>query len=74
MSATWNLPIIDLTSLDRPSTLLSIRQVCIEYGFFYLVNHGLENDLAKAFDDSRSFFSLPLQEKMKFARNENRGS
>ncbi|XP_068467852.1 2-oxoglutarate-Fe(II) type oxidoreductase hxnY-like [Phaseolus vulgaris] len=73
MSATWNLPIIDLTSLDRPSTLLSIRQVCIEYGFFYLVNHGLENDLAKAFDDSRSFFSLPLQEKMKFARNENRG-
>ncbi|KAH1223520.1 2-oxoglutarate-Fe(II) type oxidoreductase hxnY [Glycine max] len=46
---------------------------CIEYGFFYLVNHGVENDLVKAFDESKRFFSLPPGEKMKLARKEFRG-
>ncbi|XP_020218119.1 2-oxoglutarate-Fe(II) type oxidoreductase hxnY isoform X2 [Cajanus cajan] len=68
------LPIIDLSSPDRLSTANSIRQACIEYGFFYLVNHGVENnDMLKAFDESRRFFSLPLDEKMKLARKEFRG-
>ncbi|RDX77313.1 1-aminocyclopropane-1-carboxylate oxidase, partial [Mucuna pruriens] len=67
------LPIIDLSSPDRLSTATSIRQACIEYGFFYLVNHGVENDLVKAFEESRRFFSLPLEEKMKLDRKEFRG-
>ncbi|KAK7406289.1 hypothetical protein VNO78_07912 [Psophocarpus tetragonolobus] len=70
---TLNLPIIDLSSPHRLSTALSIRQACTEYGFFYLVNHGLENDLVNAFHQTKKFFSLPLQEKMKLLRNENRG-
>ncbi|RDX77312.1 encD [Mucuna pruriens] len=73
ISATMNLPIIDLTSPDRLSTATSLRQACIEYGFFYVVNHGVENDLVKAFDESRRFFSLPLQHKMNLARKEFRG-
>ncbi|RZB78161.1 2-oxoglutarate-Fe(II) type oxidoreductase hxnY isoform F [Glycine soja] len=68
-----NLPIIDLSSPDPLSTAISIRQACIEYGFFYLVNHGVENDLVKAFDESKRFFSLPPGEKMKLARKEFRG-
>ncbi|KAL2348177.1 hypothetical protein Fmac_002177 [Flemingia macrophylla] len=68
------LPIIDLSSPDPLSTAISIRQACIEYGFFYLVNHGVENnELVKAFDESKRFFSLPLQEKMKLSRKEFRG-
>ncbi|RDX60209.1 encD, partial [Mucuna pruriens] len=61
--AEVDLPIIDLSSPDRLPTAISIHQ----YGFFYVVNHRLENDLVKAFDESRRFFSLPLQDK------ENRG-
>ncbi|XP_014520438.1 1-aminocyclopropane-1-carboxylate oxidase isoform X2 [Vigna radiata var. radiata] len=67
------LPVIDLSSRDSLSTAIAIRQACIEYGFFYLVNHGVENELGKAFDQSRSFFSLPMDHKMKLARKEFRG-
>ncbi|KAM7491187.1 hypothetical protein LguiA_034108 [Lonicera macranthoides] len=68
------LPIIDLSSHDRISTAHTIRQACMECGFFYLVNHGVEEDLLeRMFDESRKFFSLPLEEKMKFPRKENRG-
>ncbi|KAF7810077.1 2-oxoglutarate-Fe(II) type oxidoreductase hxnY-like [Senna tora] len=74
MSATLSLPIIDLTSPDPSSTAKSIRQACIEYGFFYLVNHGVEKELLhKVFDESKKFFSLPIEEKMKSARKEHRG-
>ncbi|XP_061337021.1 2-oxoglutarate-Fe(II) type oxidoreductase hxnY isoform X1 [Gastrolobium bilobum] len=69
-----NLPIIDLSSPDRLSTANSIRQACIEYGFFYLVNHGVDNEcVRKVFDHSAKFFSHPLQHKMNLARKEYRG-
>ncbi|KAJ7944719.1 2-oxoglutarate (2OG) and Fe(II)-dependent oxygenase superfamily protein [Quillaja saponaria] len=45
MTETLKLPIIDLSSPDRISTANTIRQACIEYGFFYLVNHGVEKEL-----------------------------
>ncbi|KAJ4831606.1 hypothetical protein Tsubulata_015292 [Turnera subulata] len=68
------LPIIDLSSPDRNSTANSIRQACVEYGFFYLVNHGVEEELlGRVFEGSRKFFALPLDEKMKFLRKDHRG-
>ncbi|CAL5203769.1 unnamed protein product [Lathyrus oleraceus] len=73
-AATLNLPIIDLSSLDRISTANSIRQACVEYGFFYLVNHGVDQDFMKqAFEESAKFFSLPIQHKTKLNRKEYRG-
>ncbi|XP_027913125.1 2-oxoglutarate-Fe(II) type oxidoreductase hxnY-like isoform X2 [Vigna unguiculata] len=73
ISAAMKLPVIDLSSRDSVSTAIAIRQACIEYGFFYLVNHGVEKELGKAFDESRSFFSLPMNQKMKLARKQFRG-
>ncbi|GMY29973.1 2-oxoglutarate-Fe(II) type oxidoreductase hxnY isoform X1 [Fagus crenata] len=74
MTEALKLPIIDLSSPDSISTANSIRQACIEYGFFYLVNHGVEKELlGKLFEESKKFFSLPLEEKMKLARKEHRG-
>ncbi|EEF30909.1 2-oxoglutarate-Fe(II) type oxidoreductase hxnY [Ricinus communis] len=68
------LPIVDLSLPDHFSTANSIRQACVEYGFFYLVNHGIEQELiAKVFEESKKFFSLPFAEKMKLLRNEHRG-
>lgn len=64
------LPVIDLSSSDRISTAKSIRQACIDHGFFYLINHGVDElVLQNAFDQSRLFFSLPLEHKMKCLRN-----
>ncbi|KAF6146149.1 hypothetical protein GIB67_015587 [Kingdonia uniflora] len=68
------LPIIDLSSTDRVSTANSIRQACIDYGFFYLINHGMEEEfLERVFEESKKFFALPVEEKMKVARKEHRG-
>ncbi|XVF13430.1 hypothetical protein REPUB_Repub08aG0207000 [Reevesia pubescens] len=74
MSEALQLPIIDLSSPDCLSTANSIRQACMDHGFFYLVNHGVEQDLLnKVFEQSSKFFSLPIDEKMKLAKNNHRG-
>ncbi|KAK2981615.1 hypothetical protein RJ640_012897, partial [Escallonia rubra] len=74
MEKPLELPIIDLSSPDRVATAHSIRQACIDYGFFYLVNHGVEEELLqRTFDESKKLFSLPLEEKMKLSRKEYRG-
>ncbi|KAK9927616.1 hypothetical protein M0R45_024792 [Rubus argutus] len=74
MAEALKLPVIDLSASDRISSANSIRQACIECGFFYLVNHGVEQELlAQVFLESRNFFSLPLEDKSKLARKHNRG-
>ncbi|KAK9071790.1 hypothetical protein SSX86_008219 [Deinandra increscens subsp. villosa] len=74
MAESLELPVIDLSSSDRISTANSIRQACTDYGFFYLINHGVEEQLLQSvFDESRKFFSLPLEEKMKLDRKEDVG-
>ncbi|XP_017222578.1 2-oxoglutarate-Fe(II) type oxidoreductase hxnY [Daucus carota subsp. sativus] len=68
------LAVIDLSSTDRLATAKSIHQACINYGFFYLINHGVENELIqKVLEESRNFFSLPLEEKLKLPWKERRG-
>ncbi|XP_024994093.1 2-oxoglutarate-Fe(II) type oxidoreductase hxnY-like [Cynara cardunculus var. scolymus] len=74
MAASLSLPLIDLSSTDRISTANSIRQASMDYGFFYLINHGVDEQLLQnVFDESRKFFSLPLEEKMKLARKGDLG-
>uniref|UniRef100_A0A7N0RCR3 Fe2OG dioxygenase domain-containing protein n=1 Tax=Kalanchoe fedtschenkoi TaxID=63787 RepID=A0A7N0RCR3_KALFE len=74
MAKPANLPIIDLSSSDLEHSAKSIRQACMEYGFFYLVNHGVGEELLdRVFSESRKFFALPLEEKMKLARKNHRG-
>ncbi|TYI15587.1 hypothetical protein ES332_A08G196700v1 [Gossypium tomentosum] len=66
MCDALQLPIVDLSSPDRFSTANSIRQACIDHGFFYLVNHGVDEELVnEVFEQSSKFFSLPIEEKMK---------
>ncbi|KAL8207748.1 hypothetical protein R6Q57_007160 [Mikania cordata] len=85
MAKSLELPVIDLSSSNSISIANSIRKqnlqelmnllsACTEYGFFYLINHGVEEQLLQnVFDESRKFFSLPLEEKMKLSRKEDVG-
>ena len=69
-------PSFSLTDSDiNPfSWIGNYAQACLDYGFFYLINHGVEDELIeRVFDESRKFFSLPIEEKMKLARKEHRG-
>ncbi|PWA96717.1 2-oxoglutarate (2OG) and Fe(II)-dependent oxygenase superfamily protein [Artemisia annua] len=71
MAGCAELPLIDLSSSDRIATAISIRQACMEYGFFYLINHGVEEELLQnVVDQSNKFFSLSIEEKMKLGRKD----
>ncbi|KAJ4777697.1 2-oxoglutarate (2OG) and Fe(II)-dependent oxygenase superfamily protein [Rhynchospora pubera] len=66
------LPLIDLSSTDRASVAQSIRQACMDHGFFYVINHGIDDFVVNSlFRESKKFFDLPLSEKMKLERSKD---
>ncbi|KAI8563567.1 hypothetical protein RHMOL_Rhmol03G0119400 [Rhododendron molle] len=65
------LPVIDFALLMQASTrshvLQSLTKACEEYGFFQLVNHGIERDvILDMIEASRSFFNLPFEDRAKY--------
>ncbi|CAN6217780.1 unnamed protein product [Urochloa humidicola] len=65
-----DLPVVDLASADLRAAAKSIRQACVEYGFFYVINHGIERALLeRVFAESRRFFERPMEEKMALRKN-----
>ncbi|THH20613.1 hypothetical protein EW146_g810 [Bondarzewia mesenterica] len=69
-----DIPIIDLqnTTNLRSNTALQkaladqVRDACINVGFFYVKNHGIaEATISSALSLTKSFFSLPIENKMK---------
>ena len=78
-----DIPIIDFTPFleDDPagkqSVAQAIYQACHQVGFMYLINHGVPQlKIDQAFEQSRQFFSLPLEQKQNIAwsaADSNRG-
>ncbi|CAN8277941.1 unnamed protein product [Cochlearia groenlandica] len=70
-----SLTCIDLTNLDLHQSSLLLKQACLDCGFFYVINHGISKEVMEnAFEHSKKFFDLSLEEKMKVLKNEkNRG-
>jgi isopenicillin N synthase-like dioxygenase len=65
------LPVINLARLrspdpaERASEAQALRAACTGSGFFYVANHDVPPEVVGAvFDEARSFFDLPLDEKM----------
>ncbi|WZZ47463.1 hypothetical protein YC2023_043722 [Brassica napus] len=59
------LTCIDLANSDHQS-VLSLKQ-----WVFYVINHGISEEVMdKAFEQSKNFFALPLEEKMEVLKNE----
>ncbi|KAK8941206.1 Gibberellin 20 oxidase 3 [Platanthera zijinensis] len=45
---------------------LATNEACLDHGFFYLTNHGIDGELYRqVFRESEKFFSLPLDAKLK---------
>lgn len=70
------IPIIDIGPMlaGTESAIVqvadSIRHACTEIGFFFITNHGMDTDIVeRAFDASRDYFALPMDEKMKVRMN-----
>ncbi len=69
-----DIPIIDFrpflngTEAERMTVVAAIGKACEEVGFFYLVNHGVPQDLIDAtFAVSKSFYAQPFEGRMKSA-------
>ncbi|XP_042492376.1 2-oxoglutarate-Fe(II) type oxidoreductase hxnY isoform X2 [Macadamia integrifolia] len=62
---------IDLSSPDIQKSVSLLEQACLDSGFFYVVNHGISQDfMDEVFSQSKRFFDLPNDTKMKLLRNE----
>ena len=75
---TRTIPVIDFGPAFRgePGGLASVagqvRHACESIGFFYLAGHGVPTRIVRAaFEASREFHALPLEEKLALKLNEN---
>lgn len=72
------IPVIDLSVLESPGedaisirkVLVSqVREACLAWGFFQVVNHGIPQILLERIQNqARRFFRLPFSEKMKVVK------
>ncbi|XP_024640297.1 protein SRG1 isoform X2 [Medicago truncatula] len=68
------VPVIDLSKLlsEDATELEKLDQACKEWGFFQLINHGVDPLLVENVKIGvQEFLSLPLEEKKKFWQNQN---
>ena len=67
------IPIVDVAPLvhgseDRARVALELGRACREYGFFYVIGHGVDDSLVKKLEHaSREFFDQPLATKLDIA-------
>ncbi|KAG0493750.1 hypothetical protein HPP92_004744 [Vanilla planifolia] len=62
-----DIPILDLASPDKSQVAAQIGRACQIYGFFQVVNHGIEEELIRRMVGvGKDFFLLPREEKMNY--------
>ncbi len=74
VKTSLDIPVVDFSPFaeNEPGGKAQVAQpiyrACHEVGFLYLKNHGIPQEaIAAAFEQSRQFFALSLQEKQKIA-------
>ncbi|OAP02546.1 hypothetical protein AXX17_AT3G22970 [Arabidopsis thaliana] len=67
------IPVIDLSKLSKPDNddfffeILKLSQACEDWGFFQVINHGIEVEVVEDIEEVASeFFDMPLEEKKKY--------
>ncbi|KAA8524489.1 hypothetical protein F0562_010912 [Nyssa sinensis] len=70
------IPIVDLSGLDgaverRMIAVQAISSACAEWGFFRIINHGIDISLMdEMLETVKGFFNLSWEEKMKYASDD----
>ncbi|XP_010517112.1 PREDICTED: protein SRG1-like [Camelina sativa] len=69
--AEMEIPVLDMGDVwGKPEGLMLVRKACEEWGFFQMVNHGVNHALMEKVRGAwREFFELPIDEKRKFANS-----
>ncbi|XAR57104.1 Codeine 3-O-demethylase [Bertholletia excelsa] len=72
-SSSSAIPVVDLSKLfegspnDFQSEVSKLAASCEEWGFFQVINHGIEQELVERMERlAMEFFMLPLEEKQKY--------
>ena len=69
MTKSFSIPVIDVAALvagteQRHQVAAEIGDACREWGFFYIVGHGIDEALPRRLVDlSRAFFAQPVEKK-----------
>ncbi|CAI0425359.1 unnamed protein product [Linum tenue] len=64
-----NIPVIDLAAV-RSETMRRLSSACKDWGFFQVVNHGVDVELMRNIREIwREFFDLPLDSKQQYAND-----
>lgn len=71
LAAGPSLACLDLSCNDLALSASTLRKACLESGFFYVVNHGVDQ-LDDVLAQSKKFFTLPKEDKMKVYRNKKK--
>ncbi|KAJ7955068.1 2-oxoglutarate (2OG) and Fe(II)-dependent oxygenase superfamily protein [Quillaja saponaria] len=73
LSQSSSIPIIDFSKLIKGNKeefhneILQLAAACEEWGFFQVINHGVDLNLLESIDKTAmEFFMLPLEEKQKY--------
>ncbi|KAG9449108.1 hypothetical protein H6P81_009073 [Aristolochia fimbriata] len=62
---------IDLSNPNLHELVFLLKQACLDSGFFYVINHGISQEfMDEVFAQSKMFFGLKTEDKMKLLRNE----
>ncbi|KAK4386511.1 protein SRG1 [Sesamum angolense] len=75
LSSFPQIPVIDMQKLSdeysMDSELEALNHACQEWGFFQLINHGVESSVVEKMKlEVQEFFNLPIEEKNKFMQKE----
>jgi isopenicillin N synthase-like dioxygenase len=66
-----DIPVIDISSLHAPDTLATLDLACRDWGFFQIVNHGLDPAIFDGvLSQAHAFFALPGETKRRVERTE----
>lgn len=69
---TNTIPVINIKQIESDSTLQSLDRACEEWGFFQVIEHGIDSRIFTALQTTMSeFFYLPLEDKNQIARSED---
>ncbi len=64
-----DIPVIDIRQLNAPATLQALDSACRDWGFFQVVNHGIEQRILDTLSErSLAFFTQPKALKQTIAR------
>jgi isopenicillin N synthase-like dioxygenase len=66
---TIDVPVIDISRIERHGTLLALDEACREWGFFQVTQHGIDPSVfADLFAAVREFFAQPADVKRRISR------